>query len=192
VDTLKVVRNPEGEYLVVYHVGTGGGGYEVDVATSGYPLTWTDRATVDVPESEPVIAAVAEGSFERLASMPTCIVINKPQNRTSTAVRHFYEQGSPFHSDWLTNIRDLAPTQTGGAARIVGPGDRSGSALGPVRVYGYRQDGTKPLLHTKMLYSAAPTKMTSNYRASTSYQTSSGSAAPTGPSKPIRNMSRPP
>jgi hypothetical protein len=92
-----------------------------------------------------------EGIAERLASMPTCIVINKPKQRTSVAVRHLYGHGSPFHSEWLTDIRDLAPTQAGGAPRIVQPGNRSGSALGPVRVYGYRQDGTKPLLHTKML-----------------------------------------
>lgn len=93
------------------------------------------------------------GIANRLALMPTCIVINKPRTAAAPAVRRLHEQGQPFPSEWHLDLHDLAPTDRQGNPRVVGPGDRMGSSLGPVRVYGYRErPGQRlPLLHTKML-----------------------------------------
>jgi hypothetical protein len=63
MDTLKVIENPDGGYLGVYHVSHGGAGFEVAVATSDDLLNWAYRATLDAPASQPTIAAVPGGEF---------------------------------------------------------------------------------------------------------------------------------
>lgn len=93
------------------------------------------------------------GVAQRLAAMPSCVVINKPKGRISAAALAFHNRGQQVESEWFLGLHDLAPIQPDGGPRIVGPGDRIGSSLGPLRVYGHRQrDGeVSPLLHTKML-----------------------------------------
>jgi hypothetical protein len=62
MDTVKVVADPAGGYLGVYHVGTGDG-FDVHVATSVDLLAWTHRARLDTRASQPTIAAVPGGGF---------------------------------------------------------------------------------------------------------------------------------
>src|SRR5204863_6057075 len=94
-----------------------------------------------------------DGVAARLALMPTCVVINKPTRAPAPAVRRLHDRGRPFRSEWDLDLHDAAPTDRDGNPRVVGPCDRMGSSLGPVRVYGYRgRPGQRlPLLHTKML-----------------------------------------
>lgn len=82
--------------------------------------------------------------------MPACIVIDKPR-KTSVAVQALHAKGGPFESDWHHGLRGIAPIGRDGKPRTVGPADRMGCSLGPVRVYGYRDGAPKPLMHTKML-----------------------------------------
>ena len=63
MDTLKVIENPAGGYLGVYHTGIGHDQFAVHVATSADLTTWTYRATADQPASQPTIAALAGGDF---------------------------------------------------------------------------------------------------------------------------------
>jgi hypothetical protein len=62
MDTLKVIENPAGGYLAVYHVGTGRG-YEVHLATSADLLNWRHRARLDPDASQPTIAVTPDGGF---------------------------------------------------------------------------------------------------------------------------------
>ncbi|MFF5172593.1 hypothetical protein ACFY3U_08170 [Micromonospora sp. NPDC000089] len=63
MDTIKVIGNPAGGYLAVYHVGVGDGLFEVAVATSDDLLTWAWRATLDRPASQPTVTALPDGGF---------------------------------------------------------------------------------------------------------------------------------
>jgi len=58
MDTAKVVAGPAGGYLAVYHSGR-----TCHVATSGDLVTWTHRAVVDEPATQPTIAAAPDGGF---------------------------------------------------------------------------------------------------------------------------------
>jgi len=62
MDTLKVIENPGGGYLGVYH-SAADHGFTVHVASSNDLLTWTHRAIVDEPASQPTIAALSDGGF---------------------------------------------------------------------------------------------------------------------------------
>jgi hypothetical protein len=62
MDTLKVIENPAGGYLAVYHVGTGGGYFEVHLATSSDLMSWTHRALLD-ESSQPTITSTPDGGF---------------------------------------------------------------------------------------------------------------------------------
>jgi hypothetical protein len=62
MDTLKVIGNPAGGYLAVYHCGTANR-FAVHLATSPDLLTWTHRAMLDARASQPTIAAVPGGGF---------------------------------------------------------------------------------------------------------------------------------
>jgi hypothetical protein len=62
MDTIKVIENPAGGYLAVYHVGTGRG-YEVHLATSADLVSWRHQVLLDAPASQPTIAATADGGF---------------------------------------------------------------------------------------------------------------------------------
>jgi hypothetical protein len=62
MDTLKVVENPAGGYLGVYH-SVAGDGFAAHLATSADLLTWTHRAVLDAPASQPTVAAVPGGGF---------------------------------------------------------------------------------------------------------------------------------
>jgi hypothetical protein len=58
MDTLKVIENPTGGYLGVYHTGD-----EVKLATSTDLLTWTFRRTLDPQATQPTIVALPTGGF---------------------------------------------------------------------------------------------------------------------------------
>jgi len=58
MDTAKVIGDPAGGYLAVYHSG------EVcHLATSDDLMEWTHRAVVDEPATQPTIAAIAGGGL---------------------------------------------------------------------------------------------------------------------------------
>jgi hypothetical protein len=88
----------------------------------------------------------------RLAAMASCIVINKPRPRAqiSPAARGLHQNGYPIQSEWFAELHDLAPVKANGGRRVVGPSDRIGSSIGPLRVYGH-QHGGGPILHAKLL-----------------------------------------
>ena len=58
MDTLKVIDNPAGGYLGVYHTGD-----QVKLATSTDLLTWTFRQTLDPQATQPTILALPTGGF---------------------------------------------------------------------------------------------------------------------------------
>src|SRR5690242_12932552 len=58
MDTLKVIDNPAGGYLGVYHTGD-----QVKVATSTDLLTWTFRRTLDPQATQPSILALPTGGY---------------------------------------------------------------------------------------------------------------------------------
>ena len=62
METLKVIANPSGGYLGVYHTNLGTA-YAVRVATSSDLVTWTLRATLDSHASQPTIAPTSDGGF---------------------------------------------------------------------------------------------------------------------------------
>jgi hypothetical protein len=62
MDTLKVIANPSGGYLGVYHTSLGSA-FAVRVATSSDLVTWTLRATLDSHASQPTIAATSDGGL---------------------------------------------------------------------------------------------------------------------------------
>jgi len=62
LDTLKVIANPDGGYLGVYH-GQKQGVFVVQLARSKDLLTWTHVADLDVHASQPTIAAIPGGGF---------------------------------------------------------------------------------------------------------------------------------
>ena len=58
MDTAKIIPSPTGGYLAVYHDG------EVcHLATSTDLMTWTHRAIVDEPATQPTIAAIGDGGL---------------------------------------------------------------------------------------------------------------------------------
>jgi len=63
MDTLKVIERPSGGYLAVYHGGIGNRQFAAHVATSDDLLTWTHRAELDRPASQPTIVALSDGGF---------------------------------------------------------------------------------------------------------------------------------
>jgi hypothetical protein len=63
MDTLKVIADPAGGYLAVYHCGVGHGVYEVNVATSHDLAHWTWRARLDDFASQPHVVALPDGGF---------------------------------------------------------------------------------------------------------------------------------
>jgi hypothetical protein len=63
MDTLKVIADPAGGYLAVYHGGVGHGRYEVHVATSDDLARWTWRARLDDFASQPYLTALPDGGF---------------------------------------------------------------------------------------------------------------------------------
>jgi hypothetical protein len=62
LDTLKVISNPEGGYLGVYH-GQRQGVFVVQLARSADLLTWKHVTDLDVHASQPTIAAAPGGGF---------------------------------------------------------------------------------------------------------------------------------
>jgi hypothetical protein len=62
LDTLKVIPDPGGGYLGVYHTLVGGV-FVTKLATSTDLLAWRHRADLDAHASQPTIAALADGSF---------------------------------------------------------------------------------------------------------------------------------
>ncbi|GAA3290943.1 hypothetical protein Dvina_38330 [Dactylosporangium vinaceum] len=63
MDTLKVIADPAGGYLAVYHCGVGDSRFEVHVATSPDLAEWTWRARLDGFASQPTIVAMPDGGF---------------------------------------------------------------------------------------------------------------------------------
>jgi len=63
MDTLKVIERPSGGFLAVYHCGIGNHQFAAHVAESDDLLTWTHRAELDRPASQPTIAALDDGGF---------------------------------------------------------------------------------------------------------------------------------
>ncbi|HEX8860227.1 MAG TPA: metallophosphoesterase [Actinomycetes bacterium] len=62
METLKIVQNPAGGYLGVYH-SRSNGVLSVKAATSTDLLHWTYRATLDPHASQPALAALSDGGF---------------------------------------------------------------------------------------------------------------------------------
>jgi hypothetical protein len=62
LDTLKIISDPEGGYLGVYH-GQRQGVFVVQLARSKDLLSWTHVADLDVHASQPTIAAISGGGF---------------------------------------------------------------------------------------------------------------------------------
>jgi hypothetical protein len=62
MDTLKIIPNPQGGYLGIYHhlIGTS---FQVRLATSSDLLTWHYRTTLVTAASQPTIASLPEGGF---------------------------------------------------------------------------------------------------------------------------------
>lgn len=58
MDTVKIIANPAGGYLAVYHTGN-----QVSLATSTDLLNWTFRRTLDPDASQPTILALPTGGF---------------------------------------------------------------------------------------------------------------------------------
>jgi hypothetical protein len=58
MDTVKVIDNPAGGYLAVYHSGN-----VVRLSTSTNVTTWTYKATLDPSASQPAIMATSDGGF---------------------------------------------------------------------------------------------------------------------------------
>jgi len=58
MDTVKIIANPAGGYLGVYHTGNA-----VNLATSDDLLTWTFRCTLDEQASQPTIHRLPTGGF---------------------------------------------------------------------------------------------------------------------------------
>ena len=63
MDTLKVIADPAGGYLAVYHCGVGRGVYEVHAATSPDLARWTWRARLERFASQPYVTALPDGGF---------------------------------------------------------------------------------------------------------------------------------
>ena len=62
METLKIVQNPAGGYLGVYHTRSNGV-LSVKVAMSTDLLRWTYRATLDPHASQPALASLSDGGF---------------------------------------------------------------------------------------------------------------------------------
>jgi calcineurin-like phosphoesterase family protein len=62
MDTLKIIDNPQGGYLGVYHVLVGGV-FQVKLATSSNLLNWTFRTDLASNGSQPSIAALTDKGF---------------------------------------------------------------------------------------------------------------------------------
>ena len=58
MDTVKIIANPAGGYLGVYHTGD-----NVNLATSTDLLTWTFRRTLDPQATQPTICVLPTGGF---------------------------------------------------------------------------------------------------------------------------------
>jgi hypothetical protein len=63
MDTLKVVENPAGGYLGVYHSRTNRHAFGVHLASSADLRTWTRRAVLDHDASQPMLSALPDGGF---------------------------------------------------------------------------------------------------------------------------------
>jgi hypothetical protein len=62
LDTLKIIPNPQGGYLGVYHHLLNGA-FQVRLATSTDVLTWHYVTTLQTVASQPTIASLSDGSF---------------------------------------------------------------------------------------------------------------------------------
>ncbi len=62
MDTAKIIADPAGGYLAVYHTYSSGEPH-VTVATSADLINWTRRANLGARTSQPTIAAVSDGGF---------------------------------------------------------------------------------------------------------------------------------
>ena len=58
MDTAKIIANPAGGYLAVYHTGD-----SANLATSTDLVTWTFRRTLDPQATQPTICALPTGGF---------------------------------------------------------------------------------------------------------------------------------
>src|SRR6478672_8619841 len=58
MDTVKIIPNPAGGYLGIYHTGS-----RVNLATSTDLLTWVFRRSLDAQATQPTIYALPTGGF---------------------------------------------------------------------------------------------------------------------------------
>lgn len=63
MDTLKVIEDPAGGYLAVYHSRPRRGAFTVHLAVSNDLMTWRRRADLDPDGSQPTIVPLAAGGF---------------------------------------------------------------------------------------------------------------------------------
>lgn len=109
MDTLKVIENPEGGYLAVYHTGIGNGRYAVHVATSADLTHWTRRARLGEPASQPTVAATPGGGF--------LVVVEAGRDHAPTGLRF------SFYPD-LERLLGADPSRVFDAPHQVAPAGR--------------------------------------------------------------------
>ena len=104
MDTVKVIDNPSGGYLAVYHSGN-----VVRLATSTNMTTWTYRATLDPAASQPTIRALPTGGFITGAEY-------NGGNGGQLRIRYYANQAALYAGaadKTFTTLRSLSPCNEG-------------------------------------------------------------------------------
>lgn len=86
MDTVKIIANPGGGYLSVYHTGD-----SVKLATSNDLLTWTFRRTLDAQATQPTIYALPTGGF-----LTAVEYNNQAGSGGQLRLRHYVNQSALF------------------------------------------------------------------------------------------------
>ena len=96
MDTVKIITNPAGGYLGVYHTGD-----KVNLASSTDLLSWVFRRTLDVQATQPTISALIRGKLDGFSTERLFLFLNalgrdveifirpKPQGTKRARVRVF-------------------------------------------------------------------------------------------------------
>ena len=91
---------------------------------------------------------------DRLQRMQCCVVVDK-QIAVTQALAQLDAEGQAFPAEAVAGFsEDMAPVDAEGRPKIIDPGSAwppRPESIGPVRVWGYRAKGPKPLAHTKLL-----------------------------------------
>ena len=92
--------------------------------------------------------------IDRLQRMHCCVVVDK-QTAIIEPLTRLNGDGVPFPSEAVPGFHEeMGPVDDAGRPMVVDPGTLwppRPPSIGPVRVWGYRTQGPKPLAHTKLL-----------------------------------------